>query len=135
MPILGVMGSVRAFSYVRIESPPTTSQYLSLQSFAHICHRLAGITASIYSPQIQIHPPCHPVVGLGLTYGVEHGINRNAVPTFLFDFRTHYRPILHRLVTTRQTDRAIGTGRLCRSICGLITLKFLQIPRSALESK
>ena len=33
-PILGVMGSVRALGILPLESPPTTSQYLSIQSFA-----------------------------------------------------------------------------------------------------
>ena len=30
-----------------------------------------------------------PFGGLGWTQGVEHGANRNIVPTFLFDFCTH----------------------------------------------
>ena len=36
---------------------------------------------------------------VGWTQGVENGINWNVEPTFLIDFQTHYRHILHRLVT------------------------------------
>ena len=66
----------------------------------------------------------------GWNYGVENGTNHNLVLIFLFDFHTHNMPILHRLATIhnaqtdiqttdRQTDRAIGIGRLCDNIGGL----------------
>ena len=61
------------------------------------------------------------------TYGVENGSsNRNVDSTFLFDIYTRYLPILHRLATVHNavdrqtTDRAIGIGRICSSIGGLI---------------
>ena len=65
---------------------------------------------------------------LGWTQGVEIGANQNVVPTFLFDFYTHYRPILRRLATihnaadrrqTTDTDTALAIGRLCYSVGGL----------------
>ena len=43
-------------------------------------------------------PP--PVGGVGWTYGIENFSIRNVDPTFLFDFYTPYKPILHRLTTT-----------------------------------
>ena len=64
---------------------------------------------SSFDPPPQFAPPFG---GLGWPWGVENGTNRNLVPTFLFDFYTHYRPILHRLVTIhnaaddRQTERS-----------------------------
>ena len=51
---------------------------------------------------------------------VTNGTNRNVVPTFLFEFYTHYRPILHRLATMHNAaDRAMEIGCLCYSIGGL----------------
>ena len=56
--------------------------------------------------------------------GCRNGINRNAIPAFIFDFNIHNRPILLRFVTIhnaadiRQT--AIGIGHLGYSIGGLI---------------
>ena len=69
--------------------------------------------------------------GLGWTQGVKNGTNRNFVPTFLFDFWTHCRPIFHRLATIhnapdRQTDRQ--TERL-DSISGLEKLTSAPWPR------
>ena len=70
-------------------------------------------------------PQFDPGLGVGWTNRVENGTNRNVVRTFLFDYNTHYRPILHRLAkihnaADRQTaDRAIRIGRLCYSIGGL----------------
>ena len=76
-----------------------------------------------------------PFGGLRWTCGVENGTNRNLVPTLLFDFYTHYRPILHLLATIhnvadRQTDRAISIGRLCYNIGGpkkMTTADFMEI--------
>ena len=62
---------------------------------------------------------------------MENGTNLNLVPTFLFDFYTDYiyiqaYPALlgHNTQradrqTDRQTEKAIGIGRLCYSIGGL----------------
>ena len=56
---------------------------------------------------------------------VENGTNRNVDTTFIVDFPTHRRPVLHRLATVynatdKHTDRTIGIGRLSSSIGGLI---------------
>ena len=63
--------------------------------FCSICHRLAGIPLSKFPSKFD------PRLGLRLrwTYGVKNDTNQNVVSTFLFDFNTHYRPILHRLAT------------------------------------
>ena len=74
-------------------------------------------------------PQFHPTFGrLGWTQGVENSTNGNLIPTFLFSFYIHQRPILHRLTTIhnvayrdRETDRAMEIGRLCYSIGGLMT--------------
>ena len=50
-------------------------------------------------------------VRLVWTYDVENGTNRNPVPTFLFYFYTHYRPIFHHLATILNVaDRAMAIG-------------------------
>ena len=67
-----------------------------------ICRRLAVIPMSSYStPQNW---------GVRVDIGVENGTNRNLVPTFLFDFYTHYKPIYiapfgHNTQRGRQTQR------------------------------
>ena len=67
-------------------------------------------------------PPISNPVWVG--QGGRNLYNRNVVHTLLFDFYTHYRPILHCLATIqnaadRQTDRAVEMGRLCYCIGGL----------------
>ena len=42
-----------------------------------------------------------PIWGVRVDLGVENGINRNLGPTFLCDFYTVYRLILHRLASIR----------------------------------
>ena len=77
------------------------------------------LSSAVWSEfQCQIMPP-PPFWGLEWSQGVENGINRNVIPTFLFIFYTHYRPILHHLATTWHADIAIGIGRLCSRIGGL----------------
>ena len=54
-------------------------------------------------------PLVRPNLGFRVDLGVENGTNLNVVTTFLFDFKTHYRPILNRLDTMnnaagRQTE-------------------------------
>ena len=102
-----------------IERPPTTSHVSQYNVFLYL--PLFGRDFSV-----KLHPrPLDPHLGIRVDLGVENGSNRNVDPTFLFEFYTHYRPIKRRLGTIynaaddRQTDRAIGTGRLCYSIGGL----------------
>ena len=110
--------SVRALGVIPIESPPTTYQYLSLQNFA----RSAAVWLE-WNSSVNL---CHPSLGVPVNLGSQNGTNLNVVPTFLFDFYTHYMPILHCLATIRNAtdrhadDRAIGIGRPC-SIGDLIT--------------
>ena len=57
-------------------------------------------------------PPIRPRFGeLGWTYGVENGTNRNLVATFLFDFYTHFVPILRRLATIHNAADILQTKR------------------------
>ena len=79
---------------------PYTSQYKVL-----LYPRSFGWNSNVKLCPPPIRPP---IWGLGLTLGVENGTNRNFDPTFLFDFYTHNRRILHRLATTWQT-----TDRQC----------------------
>ena len=110
-----------AFGFVPIKSPPTTSQYLSIQS--------SDLSAAVWPQfQCQILWPASSTLPLG-GYGgpKKNGTNQNVVPTFLFDFNTHQRAILHRLVTIhnaadRQTVSQFGIGLLCYSIGGLKTM-------------
>ena len=69
-----------------------------------------------------------PVWWLGWTVdqGVENGTDRNVDPTFLFNFYTQDRHILHHLATyttQQKTDR----GSLCSSIGGPIITTLLTI--------
>ena len=59
-----------------------------------------------------------PVRGrVGWTQGVENGTNQNVDPTFLCDFCTQYRLILHRLaIIHNAADRVIRMGCLCYSV-------------------
>ena len=71
-----------------------------------IYRHLAGILMSSYAlPQLEIGPPLGDVG----EPGIENGINRNLSHTFLLDFFTHHRHILHRFgeiyTFYRQTDR------------------------------
>ena len=77
--------SVRALGFVPIESPPTTSQYLSIQSFV--------LSTTVWSnSNVKLRPAYGP------PFGVENVTNRNVASTFLFDL-SQCRPILHRLAT------------------------------------
>ena len=72
-----------------------------------------------YEPQP--HPTSTPIWELWWTYGVHSGTDRNRVSTFLFDFCTYDRPILHSLsaihnAADRQTT---AIGCLCYSFGGL----------------
>ena len=81
--------------------------------------------------QCQILPPHanstpSPCFGVRVGLGGRNGTNRNVDSIFQFDFYTHHnhKPILHRLATIhntadRETDKAIGIGRLCYSTGGL----------------
>ena len=104
---------------------------ISIQSFALSAAAWLEFQCRIMASQFD--PP--PFGGLWWTKWVENGTNLNVVPTFLFDFYTHYRVILHCLATgpqctTRQTDRhatdrAIGIGRLCHGTGRLISYPLL----------
>ena len=91
---------------------PTHDFPIPLQTkFCSICRRLERIPMSIYGTQIRPH-----VWRLTVDLGVKNDANQNGIPTFLFDFYTHYRPNFHRLATIHnaavrwQTNRAIGIG-------------------------
>ena len=68
------------------------------------------------NPDVKLWPSLRPPV-----WWLEWTLGSKMV----FDICTHNRPILHRLASLhnaadrRQTDRAIGLGRLCNSIAGL----------------
>ena len=82
--------------------------------FCSIWCRLDGMSMSNYDP---------PFGELGWTQGVENDTNQNVNPRFLCDFYTHYRPIMHFLAILHNAAddyRAIGIGRLCCGISGLI---------------
>ena len=119
-PILGVMGVLRGRDCTNRK--PTHDFTIALNTkFCSICRRFSGIPMKNYAP-----PQFDPLPEYWLRVDVRgpNGTNRNVVPTFLFDFKTHYRPNLHRLATIHNaadiqtTDRAIGVGRLCYSIDG-----------------
>ena len=75
--------------------------------FWSICRHLVTFPVSGYGRQLD------PRFGLlGWILGVENGTYRDVVPTFLFDFCTYSRPILHRLVTIRNViDRQSDQNR------------------------
>ena len=78
------------------------------------CHRLAGMPVSNYGPKILPHPPPPPFGGLGWTYEGRLKvvpIDRNVETTFLLDFYTPYRPIVHRLATIHNAANRQTTGR------------------------
>ena len=85
------------------------------------CNRLAAIAMSSYDPP----PKSTPVWRFSVDLWGRNGTNQNIVPTSLFDFYTHHKPILHRLVTIHNAaDRQSGAramGRLCYGIGGLKT--------------
>ena len=91
--------------FAPIESPPTISQYLSIQSFS--------LSTAIY-PEFQrkiMAPNLSPPI-----CGYRIDIGSRIVHTFLFDFYTHYMPNLHRLVTIdnaadRPSDRQTDGNR------------------------
>ena len=103
---MGVLG----VGILPIESPPTTSKYISIQSFA-----LSAAVRLEFQCQIILLQYDPPFGGLGCTHRVENGTNRNADPMFLFDFVIRYRSNLHRLATIHNAaDRAIGI-ELCQN--------------------
>ena len=96
-----------ALRFVPIERKHTHDSTISLNTkFCSICRHFAEIPMSNYGPPFR--PPSFG--GLGWTFVVETGANRNVVRTFLVDFYTHNRSILRHLATIynatdRETDR------------------------------
>ena len=85
-------------AHPRLPNAPQCKVLLSLPPFD------AQLKCQVITP---IRPP---IWGVRVDIRVENRTNRNVLPTFLFDFCTHYWPILHHLASIhsaedRQTDR------------------------------
>ena len=113
--------------FAPIESPPTTSKYLSIQSFVLSTAGWPQFQCQVLTPQFD--RPLH-LVGLG----VKNDTNRSPVHTFLFDSThsidlTYLAPFGHNAQhgTQSQTDRAIGISRKCFNIGGLTNYPYLII--------
>ena len=86
----------RKLNNVSSERSPATFQYFSIQAIAYLqsigCNCNVKFCSSIKSdPSEEL-------------WGIEMGANRNANPTFLFDFYTHHKLIVHHLATMQNTQ-------------------------------
>ena len=110
---LGSSKRLRGSWVAPIESPPTISQYLSIQSFALSVAVLPQFRCQVLTPQFD------PPIGGWKWYQSK---SRPHVPVRPLYTLAYLPPFGHNTQRSRQpteTDRAIGIGRLCYSSGGL----------------
>ena len=112
IPNFGGLGNISGLRFGPIESPPTTSQYLSigLQSFA--------LSATAAIPMSSFEPPNSTPKMVPIEISSPHSYSTSIHTIGLYS-------TVWPQYTTRQTDdsQAIGKGRLCNSIGGPKTVR------------
>ena len=124
IPNFECYGTVRALGCVPIESPSTTSQYRSIQSFALSCAVWLVIQCQIMPPPIR-----SPVWGVKVDVGGRKLSKSKCRPhitiRLLCTLKAYLASFGHTTQCGKQaTDRAIRIGRLCYSIGGLLKTRW-----------
>ena len=130
---LGSYGRVRGSWIAPIESPPTISHYPPKTKFCSICCHLAGIPMSSIGPQFD-----SPKFGVRVALGDRKRCQSKSRPhipiRLLYTLYAYLAPFGHNTQRGRQTDRAIGIGRLNYSNGGLKSGLSINCKRYSLDT-